>query len=154
MTTNALRIVRSLGIAAETVEYEWSEDDLSATAAAEKLGMDPDRVFKTIVVRGAKLGPFLCVGPGSAEIDLKKAARAAGDKAVEPLPLRELEPLTGYIRGGCSPIGTKKSMPVFIDETAQLWDTISVSAGTRGLQMILSPDDLARASHGVFFDLV
>jgi Cys-tRNA(Pro)/Cys-tRNA(Cys) deacylase len=153
MMTNALRIVRSLGIAVETLEYAWSEDDLSATAAAEKLGMDPDRVFKTIVVRGAKLGPFLCVVPGSAEVDLKKAARAAGDKAVEPLPLRELEPLTGYIRGGCSPVGTKKLLPVFIDETARLWDTISVSAGTRGLQMILSPDDLAKASHATFSDL-
>lgn len=153
MTTNALRIVRSLGIAVETLEYVWSEDDLSAPAAAEKLGMDPDRVFKTIAVRGAKLGPFLCVVPGSAEVDLKKAARAAGDKAVEPLPLRELEPLTGYIRGGCSPVGTKKPLPVFIDETAQLWDTISVSAGTRGLQMILSPADLATASHATFADL-
>jgi len=153
MTTNALRIVRSLGLAVETLEYEWSEDDLSATAAAEKLGMDPDRVFKTIVVRGARLGPFLCVVPGSVEVDLKKAAKAAGDKAVEPLPLRELEPLTGYIRGGCSPVGTKKPLPVFIDETACLWDTVSVSAGARGLQMILSPDDLAKASHATFADL-
>lgn len=153
MTTNALRIVRSLGISVETLEYEWSEDDLSAVSAAQKLGMDPDRVFKTIVVRGAKQGPFICVVPGSAEVDLKKAAKAAGDKAVEPLPLRELEPLTGYIRGGCSPVGIKKPLPVFIDETAQLWDTISVSAGTRGLQMILSPDDLATASRAAFADL-
>ncbi len=153
MTTNALRIVRSLGISVETLEYEWSEDDLSATSAAQKIGMDPDRVFKTIVVRGARLGPFLCVVPGSSEVDLKKAAKAAGDKAVEPLPLRELEPLTGYVRGGCSPVGIKKPLPVFIDETAQLWDTISVSAGTRGLQMILSPDDLAKASRATFADL-
>ncbi len=153
MTTNALRIVRSLGIAVETLEYAWSEDDLSATSAADKLGLDPDRVFKTIVVKGAKLGPFLCVVPGSSEVDLKKAAKAAGDKAVEPLPLRELEPLTGYVRGGCSPVGIKKPLPVFIDETAQLWDTISVSAGARGLQMILSPDDLAHASHATFADL-
>jgi len=153
MTTNALRIVRSLGIAVETLAYAWSEDDLSASAAAEKLGLDPDRVFKTIVVKGDKYGPFLCVVPGSAEVDLKKAARAAGDKAVQPLPLRELEPLTGYVRGGCSPVGTKKILPVFIDETARLWETISVSAGTRGLQMILTPDDLARASHATFADL-
>ncbi len=153
MTTNALRIVRSLGITVETLEYAWSEDDLSATSAAEKLGMDPDRVFKTIAVKGAKLGPFLCVVPGSSEVDLKKAAKAAGDKAVEPLPLRELEPLTGYVRGGCSPVAIKKPLPVFTDETAQLWDTISVSAGARGLQMILSPDDLAAASHATFADL-
>lgn len=153
MTTNALRIVRSLGIAVETLEYAWSEDDLSATSAAEKLGLDPDRVFKTIVVRGAKQGPFICVVPGSAEVDLKKAAKAVGDKAVEPLPLRELEPLTGYMRGGCSPVGTKKNLAVFIDETALLWDTISVSAGARGLQMVLSPEALAKASRATFADL-
>jgi len=103
VTTNALRIVRSLGIAVETLEYDWSEEDLSAQAAASKLGLDPDRVFKTIAVRGATTGPFLCVVPGSAEVDLKKAAKAAGDKSVEPLPLKELEPLTGYRRVPGSP---------------------------------------------------
>lgn len=154
MMTNALRIVRSLGITAETREYDWSEDDLSATAAAEKLGIDPDQVFKTIAVRGTLSGPFLCVVPGSMEIDLKKAARASGNKSVEPLPLRELEPLTGYVRGGCSPVGTKKSLPVYIDETARLWDTIHVSAGARGLQMVIVPADLARASNATFADLV
>jgi Cys-tRNA(Pro)/Cys-tRNA(Cys) deacylase len=138
----------------ETLEYAWSEDDLSATAAAGKLGLDPDRVFKTIAVRGTHVGPFLCVVPGSAEVDLKKAAKAAGDKSVEPLPLKELEPLTGYVRGGCSPVGTKKPLPVFIDETAQLWETVSVSAGARGLQMILSPADLVKASRATFADLV
>jgi len=154
VTTNALRLVRSLGIAADTLEYEWSEDDLSAVTAAGKLGLDPDRVFKTIVLRGPKAGPFMCVVPGSAEVDLRKAAKAAGDKSVQPLPLRELEPLTGYARGGCSPVGMKKPIPVFIDETATLWDTISVSAGTRGLQMLLSPADLARAASATFADLV
>jgi Cys-tRNA(Pro)/Cys-tRNA(Cys) deacylase len=133
MTTNALRIVRSLGIDVETREYQWSEEDLSATAAAEKLGVDPDRVFKTIAVRGAATGPFLCVVPGTAEVDLKKAAKASGNKSVEPLPLRELEPLTGYVRGGCSPVGTRKALPVYMDETASLWDSIFVSAGARGL---------------------
>jgi len=154
MTTNALRIVRSLGIAVETREYEYADDDLSASSAAVSLGLDPDRVFKTIAVKGTGSGPFLCVVPGSAEVDLKKAAKVSGDKAVEPLPLRELEPLTGYVRGGCSPVGTKRSLPVFIDETATLWETISVSAGARGLQMILSPADLARASNATFADLV
>jgi Cys-tRNA(Pro)/Cys-tRNA(Cys) deacylase len=154
MVTNALRIVRSLGIAVETQEYQWSEDDLSASGAARKLGVDPDRVFKTIAVKGPSTGPFLCVVPGTAEVDLKKAAKASGNKSVEPLPLRELEPLTGYVRGGCSPVGTKKSMPVFIDETATLWDTVFVSAGARGLQMILSPVDLAKASGASFADLV
>ena len=154
MTTNALRIVRSLGIAVETREYDWSEDDLSATAAAGKLGIDPDRVFKTIVVHGPKVGPFMCVVPGSAEVDLRKAAKAAGDKSAGPLPLRELEALTGYVRGGCSPVGTKKSLPVYIDETARLWDTIHVSAGARGLQMVIAPADLARAANATFADLV
>ncbi|HUW70102.1 MAG TPA: Cys-tRNA(Pro) deacylase [bacterium] len=154
MTTNALRIVRSLGIAVETRDYEWSEEDLSASAAALKLGVDPDRVFKTIAVRGASSGPSLCVVPGLAEIDLKKAAKVSGNKSVEPLPLRELEPLTGYVRGGCSPVGTKKALPVYIDETAMLWDTIHVSAGARGLQMVLSPADLARAANATFADLV
>jgi Cys-tRNA(Pro)/Cys-tRNA(Cys) deacylase len=154
MTTNALRIVRSLGISVETREYQWSEEDLSASAAAEKLSVDPDRVFKTIAVRGAASGPFLCVVPGSAEVDLKKAAKASGNKSVEPLPLRELEPLTGYVRGGCSPVGTKKVLPVFIDETAGLWDSIFVSAGARGLQMMLAPADLAQAAGAVFADLV
>lgn len=154
MTTNALRLVRAMGIAVETREYAWSEDDLSAVSSAEKLGLDPDRVFKTIAVRGSRTGPFLCVVPGSAEVDLRKAAAASGDKSVEPLPLRELEPLTGYQRGGCSPVGTKKPLPVFIDETAALWDTISVSAGARGLQMLLAPADLALAAKASFADLV
>lgn len=153
MTTNALRMVKALGIAVETMEYQWSEDELSAGAVAAKLGVDPDRVFKTIAVRGPAAGPFLCVVPGSAEVDLKKAAKAVGDKSAEPLPLRELEPLTGYVRGGCSPIGTKKALPVLIDETAQLWDTVLVSAGARGLQMVIAPADLARAAKAEFADL-
>ncbi len=154
MTTNALRLVKSLGIAVETMSYAWSDDDLSAAAAAIKLGLDPDRVWKTIAVRGSQTGPFLCVVPGTAEVDLKKAAKASGNKSVEPLPLKELEPLTGYVRGGCSPIGTKKTLAVYIDETALLWETISVSAGMRGLQMILAPADLARAAGASFADIV
>jgi len=142
-----------MGISVEAFEYEVDESDLSAVSVASRLGLDPDRVFKTIAVRGAKVGPFLCVVPGSTEVDLKKAAKAASDKSAEPLPLRELEPLTGYVRGGCSPVGTRRPLPVFIDETAALWETISVSAGARGLQMVLAPDDLARASDGSFADL-
>lgn len=154
MTTNALRIVRSLGIEPLTLEYEWSDEDLSAASAADKIGLDLDRVFKTIVLRGPRVGPFVCVVPGSAEVDLRKAAKAVGDKSAEPLPLRELEPLTGYRRGGCSPVGLKRPLPVFIDETATLWDAIAVSAGSRGLQMLLPPADLARASGASFADLV
>lgn len=154
MTTNALRIVKAMGIHIETLEYQWSEDDLSAQAAAQKLRLDPDRVFKTIALHGSGSGPFLCVVPGSVEVDLKKAAIVSGNKSVDPLPLRELEPLTGYHRGACSPVGTKKRLPVYIDETALLWETVSVSAGARGFQMVITPSDLALASGASFADLV
>ncbi len=152
MNTNALRLVKSLGIEVRTLAYEADESDLSAGSVAAKLGLDPDRVFKTLVVTGSC--PFMCVIPGSAELDLKKAARANGDKSAAMLPLRELEPLTGYVRGGCSPVGSRKPMPVYVDETAQLFDTVSVSAGARGLQMILAPADLLRAAGASYADLV
>jgi Cys-tRNA(Pro)/Cys-tRNA(Cys) deacylase len=154
MTTNALRIVKGLGIQVRTIEYEVDEDDLSAAAAAAKSGVDLDRIFKTLVAVGDKTGPFMCVIPGSAELDLKKAAKASGNKSVTMLHLRELEPLTGYQRGGCSPVGSKKRLPVYVDETAQLWEELSVSAGHRGLQMLLSPDELLRAAGGEYADLV
>ena len=154
MTTNALRLVKSLGIPVRTVEYEVDEEDLSASAAAVKSGIDLDRIFKTLVAVGDKTGPFMCVIPGSAELSLKKAARASGNKSVSMLPLKELEPLTGYQRGGCSPVGSKKRLPVYLDETAQLWEEVSVSAGQRGLQMLLAPEDLLRASEGGYADLV
>jgi Cys-tRNA(Pro)/Cys-tRNA(Cys) deacylase len=154
MTTNALRIVKSLGIQVRTIEYEVDEDDLSASAAAAKSGVDLDRIFKTLVAVGDKTGPFMCVIPGSAELDLKKAAKASGNKSVSMLPLKELEPLTGYQRGGCSPVGSKKRLPVYVDETAQLWEELSVSAGHRGLQMLLPPGELLRASDGEYADLV
>ncbi|HRY56248.1 MAG TPA: Cys-tRNA(Pro) deacylase [Spirochaetia bacterium] len=143
--TNALRILESRGIAHRVFEYEVDESDLSASAVAAKVGLDPERVFKTLALRGEKSGVFLCCVPGDAELDLKKAARAAGDKAVAMLALKELLPTTGYVRGGCSPVGTKKDFPVYVDETAQLFDEISVSAGARGMQMLLSPDLLLRA---------
>jgi Cys-tRNA(Pro)/Cys-tRNA(Cys) deacylase len=154
MTTNALRIVKALGIPVSTIEYEVDEDDLSAASAAAKSGVDLDRIFKTLVAMGDKTGPFMCVIPGSAELDLKKAAKASNNKAVTMLPLKELEPLTGYQRGGCSPVGSKKRLPVYIDETAQLWEELSVSAGHRGLQMLLAPDDLLRAADGMYADLI
>jgi len=154
MTTNALRIIKALGIPVRTIEYEVDEDDLSAVAAAAKTGIEPDRIFKTLVAVGDKTGPFMCVIPGSAELDLKKAAKASGNKSVTMLPLKELEPLTGYLRGGCSPVGSRKRLPVYIDETAGLWEELSVSAGHRGLQMLLVPDDLLRACEGDYADLV
>ena len=154
MTTNALRLVKALGIEAKTAEYAVDEDDLSAQAVAAKLGLDLDRIFKTLVIVGDKSGPFMCVIPGSAELDLKKAAKASGNKAVSLLPLKELEGLTGYLRGGCSPVASKKKLAVYLDETAQLWDWVSVSAGARGLQMLLAPADLIKASGASYADLV
>lgn len=154
MVTNALRLLKAKGIAHRTLEYAYDEADLSALSAAAKLGLDPDMVFKTLVAVGDKTGPFMCVIPGPAELDLKKAAKASGNKSVAMLPLKELEPLTGYQRGGCSPVGSKKPLPVYLDETAQVWDEISVSAGARGLQMVLSPAALLEATGAVFADLI
>jgi len=146
--TNALRIAEALGIAHRVITYDVDESDLSAAAAAAKIGLPAERVFKTLALRGERAGLFLCCVPGDAEVDLRKAARASGDKAVEMLPLRELQDATGYVRGGCSPIGTKKPLPVYVDETAQLFDEISVSAGARGLQMVVAPSELIRALEG------
>lgn len=144
--TNALRILESLAIPHRTLAYEVDEEDLSAETAAAKLGLPAERVFKTLALRGDKTGIFLACIPGGCELDLKKAAHASGNKAVEMLPLKELQPTTGYIRGGCSPIGTKKKFQVYVDETATLWEEISLSAGQRGLQVLLSPADLLRAA--------
>jgi Cys-tRNA(Pro)/Cys-tRNA(Cys) deacylase len=151
--TNALRMLESLGVAHRVVAYEVDESDLSAASVAAKVGLEAGRVFKTLALRGDRVGVFLCCVPGDAELDLKKAARCSGDKSVELLPLKELLPTTGYVRGGCSPIGTKRPFPVLIDETASLYNEISVSAGARGLQVLLDPEDLARAAGGRFADL-
>jgi Cys-tRNA(Pro)/Cys-tRNA(Cys) deacylase len=152
--TNVMRLLEAAGIDFEVRSYTVDEEDLSAAHAAEAAGLDADTVFKTIVLRGERIGPFVCVIPGPCETDLKKAAKAAGDKAASPLPLKELEPLTGYIRGGCSPIGMKKKLPTFIDETALVFDQVSVSAGRRGLQVLVAPADLARMAGAEFVDLI
>jgi len=152
--TNAIRLLEAAGKSFEAREYAVDEEDLSAVHVAAALGLDPDSVFKTIVLRGERSGPFVCVIPGTAEVDLKKAARAASDKAASPLPLRELTPLTGYLRGGCSPIGMKKKLSTFIDETALVFDRISVSAGKRGAQVLVAPQDLAEVASAVFADLI
>lgn len=144
--TNAVRILESLGVSHRTMAYEVDEDDLSAESVAAKLGLELDRVFKTLALRGDRTGVFLCCVPGGAELDLKKAAKASGNRSVDMLPLKELQPTTGYIRGGCSPVGAKRKFAVYIDETAILYEEISVSAGIRGLQMLLSPADLLRAA--------
>ncbi len=152
--TNVIRLLEAAGIAFETRSYPVDEEDLSATHAAAAAGLEGDTVFKTIVLRGERTGPFVCVIPGPCEVDLKKAAKAAGDKAAVPLPLKELEPLTGYIRGGCSPIGMKRKLPTYLDETASVFDRVSVSAGRRGIQVLLSPADLAKAAGASFADLI
>ncbi|MBQ7272053.1 MAG: Cys-tRNA(Pro) deacylase [Bacteroidales bacterium] len=140
--TNAARLLDAAGIEYSLVPYEVDEDHLEASHVAEQLGEDLDRVFKTLVLRGDRGGLFVCVIPGSMEVDLKVAARISGNKSCAMIHVKELLPLTGYIRGGCSPIGMKKPLPTFIHESALLWDTIYVSAGVRGLQLCIDPEAL------------
>ena len=140
--TNAARLLDAAGIAYSLVEYAVDEEHLEASHVAAELGEDLDRVFKTLVLRGDKSGPFVCVIPGSLEVDLKVAAKISGNKNCEMLHVKELLPTTGYIRGGCSPIGMKKPFPTFIHESALLYDYIYVSAGIRGLQLKIAPQDL------------
>ena len=140
--TNAVRLVEQAGLSYRCTQYDFDESDLSGLHAAESIGMPPEQVFKTLVARGEKRGIVVFCVPVCCEPDLKKAAKAAGDKKIEMVHMKELLPLTGYVRGGCSPIGMKKVYPTFIDETAQLYEEIAVSAGMRGQQLILHPDDL------------
>lgn len=140
--TNAARLLERAKIKFDLIPYEVDENNLAATHVAEQLGEDIAQVFKTLVLRGERTGYFVCVIPGDKEVDLKKAARAAGDKKAEMLHMKELLPTTGYIRGGCSPIGMKKPFPTFFDSTALNFDYIYVSAGMRGLQIKISPNEL------------
>jgi Cys-tRNA(Pro)/Cys-tRNA(Cys) deacylase len=143
--TNAARTLDRLGIAYELREYEVDPDDLAAESVALKLGMPAEQVFKTLVARGDRNGVCLAVIPGDAQLDLKALARETGDRKVETVALKELQQLTGYIRGGVTVLACKKDYPVTIDETAQLFDVISVSAGQRGLQILIAPGDYIRA---------
>jgi len=147
--TNAVRILETAAIHYELREYEVDEDDLSAPRVAEKIGMPPDQVFKTLVARGDRTGVVMACIPANTELDLKALAAASGNKKVELVPVKDVLGLTGYIRGGVSPVGTRKPYPFYLDETADLWDVISVSAGVRGCQMLLAPDDLIRITEGV-----
>ncbi len=142
--TNAARLLDRDGIAYELIPYEVDEADLSAVHVAASLGEDIDRVFKTLVLHGDKTGYFVCVVPGEHEVDLKLAARVSGNKKCDLIPVKELLPLTGYIRGGCSPIGMKKPFPTYIHRTCLEFDYIYVSAGVRGLQLKIAPQDLVR----------
>ncbi len=152
--TNVARLLDQAKVVYELIPYEVDESDLSAVHVAEQLGEDVECVFKTIVLHGDKSGFFVCVVPGDKEIDLKKAAKVSGNKKCELLPMKELLSTTGYIRGGCSPIGMKKRFPTYLHETAMLYDFIYISAGQRGLQVKLSPSDLLRESGAVYADLV
>ena len=140
--TNAARLLDAAGVAYELVPYEVDESNLAADHVAEQLGEDIEQVFKTLVLRGDRNGFFVCVIPGNFEVDLKVAAQISGNKNCEMLHLKELLPTTGYIRGGCSPIGMKKPLPTFIHESALLYDYIYVSAGIRGLQFKIAPQAL------------
>ena len=151
--TNAVRLIEAAGYKYRTAEYEYDENDLSGVTAAAKIGMPAEQVFKTLVARGDKNGINVFCIPVVDELDLKKAAKVSGNKSVQLVHVKELLALTGYIRGGCSPIGMKKKYPVFIDETAQLFDEIGVSAGMRGMQIILAPDDLERYTEAKMADI-
>ncbi len=152
--TNVVRLLETAHIPFATHEYEYDENDLAAQHVADALGQDINRVFKTLVLRGERTGLFVCVVPGNSEGTSKKAAAAAGDKKAEMIAMKELLPLTGYIRGGCSPIGMKKPFPTFFHTTALDYDKIYVSAGVRGLQLEISPEDLIRYVGAEVTDLV
>ncbi len=143
--TNAARYLDSLKIDYKLVEYDVDESDLSAESVARKVNLPLEQVFKTLVARGDKTGVFMACIPGNTELDLKAMATVSGDKNVEMVHLGEIQPLTGYIRGGVSPIGTKKRYPLFLDESAKKFPFISISAGVRGSQIFVSPGELIRA---------
>ena len=152
--TNAIRILEARKVMFETVSYEVDESDLTGETVALKVGADPETVFKTLVCNGDKTGYVVFCIPVITELDLKKAASSSGNKKVELIKAKDLFPLTGYLRGGCSPVGMKKPFPTYVDETAQLFESIYVSAGIRGTQMKLSPDDLLRAVEADYADLI
>ena len=152
--TNAARILDKLKIPYEIKTYEVDEDDLSAVHVAETAGIDIETVFKTLVTRGDKTGVIMAVINGNDEINLKHLAKASGNKSVEMIALKELLPLTGYVRGGCSPLGAKKDYPVYLDSKALTHEKISISAGQRGMQLILSPQDLVKATSATVADLI
>jgi Cys-tRNA(Pro)/Cys-tRNA(Cys) deacylase len=148
MKTNATRILDSLGIAYQLREYDVDPDDLSAETVAAKVGLPAEQVFKTLVVRGDRGGVYLAVIPGNKELDGKALARLTGDRKVELAPLKEVQQLTGYIRGGVTALGGKRDYPVYADKSIEIFDMISISAGVRGTQVLLAPGDYLRAVNG------
>lgn len=152
--TNAARMLDKSKITYRLIPYEVDEDDLSAKHVAESVGENIEQVFKTLVLRGDKTGYLVCVVPGDHEVDLKKAAKVSGNKKCDMIAVKELLPLTGYIRGGCSPIGMKKHFPTYIHQTMEHFDKIYVSAGVRGLQIEIAPADLIREVRATLADIV
>lgn len=152
--TNVARLLDKAKISYQLIPYEVDENDLSAIHVAEQLGENVEQVFKTLILHGDKSGYFVCVIPGADEVDLKKAAKVSGNKKCEMIPVKELLPLTGYIRGGCSPIGMKKHFPTYIHLSAEQFENIYISAGQRGLQVLLAPADLIRETNASYADLV
>ena len=153
MKTNAVRLLESLGVEYELRDYEVDPDDLAAETVAAKIGLPPEQVFKTLLARGDRHGLCFAIIPGNTELDLKALAAGTGDRKMELVPVKELLALTGYIRGGVTVLGAKKAFPVFADETIHLWDSISISAGVRGTQIILRPEDYLRATNAVMADI-
>lgn len=152
--TNAARLLDQLKIDYQLISYEVDENDLGAAHIARQLGQPIERLFKTLVLRGDRTGLFVCVIPGAEEVALKKAAKVTGNKKAEMIHVKELLPLTGYIRGGCSPIGMKKPLPTWFHQSVMDYDTVYCSAGQRGLQFCIAPADLVKAAHGSLADLI
>ena len=152
--TNVARLLDKAKINYELISYPVDESDLSAQHIAETVGEDINKVFKTIVLKGDRNGHFICVVPGNCEVDLKLAAKASGNKKADLILMKELLPLTGYIRGGCSPIGLKKPFPIFYHSSITLYDKIYVSAGQRGTQLLIAPSELIAYTNGTITDLV
>ena len=146
MKTNAVRLLDSLGIAYEIREYEVDPEDLAAETVASKIGIPPEQVFKTLLARGDRTGPCFAVIPGNYELDYKALAKLSGARKVELVHLKEVQSLTGYIRGGVTVLGAKKEYPVYADETIELWEVISISAGVRGTQILIAPADYLRVT--------
>ena len=146
MKTNAVRLLEEMGVRHDLRAYEVDPDDLTAETVAAKVGLPAAQVFKTLVARGDRQGVCFAVVPGDCRLDLKALARLTGDRKAETAPLKEVQPLTGYVRGGVTVLGAKKAYPVYVDETIELFDVVSVSAGARGLQVLLAPADYLRAT--------
>lgn len=153
MKTNAVRMLEEAGIRFDLREYEVDPDDLAAETVARKIGLPAAQVFKTLVVKGDRNGVALAVIPGDAELNLKALAKATGDRKMELAPLKEVQPLTGYIRGGVTALASKRDYPVYLDESSILYDVISISAGVRGTQILLNPDDYARITRATLAEI-